>query len=187
VANFKGPILFTAPHSFKLNRGGADWGDNERIHWREQYTSHLAIKMANCIGKYTDGASGSFMVWNKDKKFSKSDLDPNYLMVKHFKKSPFHCGLHRFWKDYKGLPLLHIDVHGKMDRKDNLDVDLGMAPMEYYWDGKEDELCESLKNAIKKGIDSAFKGKSYKGFKPLCEDDPCLHGHWGETLFTISH
>jgi hypothetical protein len=38
----------------------------------------------------------TFVVWDKDKKFSRDDLDPNFLIRPHFKKSIFHQSLHRF-------------------------------------------------------------------------------------------
>ena len=28
------------------------------------------------------------------------------------------------------VPMLHVDVHGKKDRKTNLDLDVGVGPME---------------------------------------------------------
>ena len=46
VASVHGPILFTAPHSGKLNRGGALFGEKKRIHLREKYTSVLAMRFA---------------------------------------------------------------------------------------------------------------------------------------------
>ena len=41
-----GPIMFTAPHSGKVMRGGEDFGDKRRTHLREKYTAVLAMKMA---------------------------------------------------------------------------------------------------------------------------------------------
>jgi hypothetical protein len=38
--------MFTAPHSGKLNRGGAQYNDKKRIHLREKYTSTLAMRFA---------------------------------------------------------------------------------------------------------------------------------------------
>ncbi len=44
------------------------------------------------------------------------------------------------------MPILHIDLHGKMDRKDNFDLDIGMGPMENCWAdrGKEAEVLSLL-------------------------------------------
>jgi len=88
----------------------------------------------------------SFIIWSKDKKFSKEDLDPNFLVKSQFKKSKFHQGLHKFIKQNQQCesgcnkldaadkensrlityPLLHIDIHGKKDRVWNTDIDLGV-------------------------------------------------------------
>ncbi len=47
-------------------------------------------------------------------------------------QSPFsvwHHALHEFQEHFDGgehpVPVLHVDIHGKMDRKDNLDLDIG--------------------------------------------------------------
>jgi hypothetical protein len=39
-------LLFTAPHSGKLKRGGVEYGEKRRTHLREQYTSVLAMRFA---------------------------------------------------------------------------------------------------------------------------------------------
>jgi hypothetical protein len=38
------------------------------------------------------------------------------------------------------VPMLHVDVHGKKDRKTNLDLDVGVGPMEVLQRCKS---CES--------------------------------------------
>jgi hypothetical protein len=45
-ASINGPILFTAPHSTELNRGGKDYDEKKRLHLREKYTSLLALRFA---------------------------------------------------------------------------------------------------------------------------------------------
>ena len=42
-----------------------------------------------------------------------------------FPDSKFHCGLHKWIQANQGKPLFHIDVHGKINRKENCDIDLG--------------------------------------------------------------
>ena len=91
------------------------------------------------------------LFWNKDKKFDKFTLDPNYLVRAQFKDSPFHQALHRFVETQSGIdlnkdkqsnrivqaftplqattPLFHLDIHGKKDRKHNMDIDLGTRAM----------------------------------------------------------
>lgn len=43
----QGPILFTAPHSGKLRRGGDAYEETKRTHLREKYTAVLAMRMAD--------------------------------------------------------------------------------------------------------------------------------------------
>jgi len=31
------------------------------------------------------------------------------------------------------MPLLHVDIHGKRDRLDNMDIDLGILPLKVEW------------------------------------------------------
>ncbi len=45
------------------------------------------------------------LFWNKDKKFDKFTLDPNYLVRAQFKDSPFHQALHRFVETQSGIDL----------------------------------------------------------------------------------
>lgn len=82
-------------------------------------------------------------------------------------------------------PLLHVDLHGKVDRKDNLEIDLGIAPMSEVWD--EGALVKEIKRTMKTELDLSFKSVPSK-FTPKCQVDPFLHGYWGwDDLFTISH
>ena len=46
ISYVNGPLLFTAPHSGKLKRGGVEYGEKRRTHLREQYTSVLAMRFA---------------------------------------------------------------------------------------------------------------------------------------------
>lgn len=69
---------------------------------------------------------GSFCFWSKDHKLNETDLDPNYLQTPNLNESPFHQILHKFCVINKDLPIFHVDVHGKMDRKDCYDLDLGV-------------------------------------------------------------
>ena len=42
--------------------------------------------------------------------------------------------LHAWILANPGQPLLHVDIHGKMDRKDSYELDLGVACMYKHWD-----------------------------------------------------
>lgn len=104
IASINGPFLFTAPHSAKLKRGGAEYDEKRRTHLREKYTSSLALKFAlEVSAQYKDSATGripgilgSFCFWSKEHKFNEVDLDPNYLYSGNMIESPFHQLLHQF-------------------------------------------------------------------------------------------
>ena len=80
------------------------------------------------------GEMGSFCVWSKDHKLNEVDLDPNYLQLMNIGKSPFHQVLHRFQMENTDKPLLHVDIHGKMDRSKDYELDLGVACLLKHWD-----------------------------------------------------
>lgn len=88
IASFRGPILLSAPHSARICRGGQLTKTRERIHLREQYVSTLVLKIAAEIEKIqrennlnaSKIIQTSVLIWNKDKKFDKFCLDPNYLV-----------------------------------------------------------------------------------------------------------
>jgi len=126
-------LLFTAPHSGKVKRGGDEYGDKRRTHLREKYTAVLAMRFALETQKATK-TLGSFCVWSKDHKLNDTDEDPNYLLFGRESRSPFHRMLHAWILNNPGVPLLHVDIHGKMDRKDSYELDLGVSCMYKHWD-----------------------------------------------------
>ena len=122
-----GPLLFTAPHSAKIKRGYPDLGESVRTHLREKYTACLAMKLASMYADKRKGnALGSYCVWSSSHKFNNTDLDPNYLLSGKEAESPFHRMLHAWALGNAGNPLMHIDIHGKMDRKETYELDLGV-------------------------------------------------------------
>eukprot|EP00760_Papus_ankaliazontas_P022461 PhM_4_TR18860/c0_g1_i3/m.19091 len=50
VSSIAGPILFTAPHGRRLYRGGGEAG-KRRLHLREQYSSEIALILAQTTGE----------------------------------------------------------------------------------------------------------------------------------------
>lgn len=56
-------------------------------------------------------------------------MDPNYLLPKMFEKNPFHRSLHYWALKNQGKPILHVDIHGKMNRKNNCEIDVGMVSL----------------------------------------------------------
>lgn len=89
--------------------------------------------MPSTLGeRQSEHVGASFIVWNKDRvdepessAFTRR-LDPNFLCRSQFPFSTFHQCLHKFAQTNRGKPLLHIDIHGKKDRKINSEIDLGV-------------------------------------------------------------
>lgn len=197
VASINGPVLFTAPHSGKLKRGGVEYDEKRRVHQRERYTHVLAMKFASefvvqfkdaATGK-TPGQLGSFCFWSKDHKLNEVDLDPNYLYSGNMIESPFHQVLHEFQRRNEGKPLFHVDIHGKLDRKDCYDLDLGVACLLHHWDPQygESDFLNSFVSNLKTGFDKILKNiPQYKGFTAVCNQDPYLNGLWGGDLRTMN-
>uniref|UniRef100_A0A7S1HC96 Uncharacterized protein n=2 Tax=Hemiselmis andersenii TaxID=464988 RepID=A0A7S1HC96_HEMAN len=86
-----------------------------------------------------------------------------------------------------------------MDRKDNLDLDIGMGPMEHCWADRDDAEGQAevlaLKEHLASGMREAFKvlkGKTFQVHQKMMhmtvEEDPYLNAYWGGSTFeTISH
>jgi len=216
-----GPILFTSPHGIEVYRSDDDNKEDHqqqlRLHKRERYTQELCVKLALAMHKHL-GMCGSFNIWNykttapKDK----SNLDPNYLFEHQFAKSPWHQMLLKFKSKFSSSNqqeqqeeqhhkqqqpfLLHIDIHGKKDRENNFDIDVGTMPMQVLWSNKnqyehlvntcEEELGKALEKHSHKHVlhkTSKTTGK-IKTLKMGVEIEPALHGYWGDKIMTtISH
>ncbi|CDW81872.1 UNKNOWN [Stylonychia lemnae] len=196
VASVNGPIIFTAPHSGKLKRGGAEYDEKRRVHQREKYTSALALKFAIEVGNQSKDAKtgrspgplGSFCFWSKDHKLNEVDLDPNYLYSGNIMESPFHQYLHLAQDLQQGVPLFHIDIHGKLDRKDCYDLDLGIECAVKHWEGYgEQDFLNAFINKLKSGFNEILKNiPKYKGFEAKCNENPYLNGNWGGDLKTMN-
>ena len=217
VCSLGAPLLFTAPHGLKLKRGTGP-SQSARNHAREQYTSELVLKLSAKFAEHrlaqaavTPSSSASaevvaaplasFMVWNY-KTAAVDDprnMDPNFLTRRTAVHSPWHSCLHA-WKAANGFgstercpQLMHVDVHGKMDRAESMAIDVGMLPMEE--EGcLEPRAVELIRSRLAKELRAAFKGRSAVSSKSgrniaiTVEEDPVLHGYWGEdTMMTMSH
>lgn len=183
-----GPILLSAPHGLKIWRGGTD-GRRRRIHYREIYVTEIILKLAIHINKYT-GYPASFIIWDRKVAMPADfrNLDPNFLTERQFSQSPWHEALEQF-KAYgieNKMPIFHIDVHGKKDRKTNLDVDAGFRAMETRWESKQ--FVESFKEETHSAFTKVFQDPSYekRGMKYAINVDPLLCGDWGGDLYTMT-
>jgi hypothetical protein len=192
-----------------------------RNHARERWSTEIALKLSQAFamraspGAMSAGGSGtvkpaSFMVWNyrTARVRDSGNLDPNYLDKEAVLHAPWHSCLHAWrasaaprWQESDGddamrsrrPKLLHIDIHGKMDRKTQLDLDVGLGPMEYEWD---EDAAEPLKAQLDASLGQALAGKTLFNPNPRArrkmeltvELDPVLNGFWGSgTVMTISH
>lgn len=210
VCSLSAPVLFTAPHGLKLKRGIGP-RQSARNHARERYTTELVLKLAACFGKRRAGVSSpqsnaspsvaSLMVWNY--KTAPIDdpthADPNFLDRRSLCHSPWHSCLHA-WKSLHGFGsseacprLFHVDIHGKNDRKADMDIDVGLQALEEEGCLTE-EAVQTLRTVLVTELRRAFKGriavssKVKKPFPITIEADPILNGYWGRgTVMTISH
>lgn len=130
----------------------------------------------------------SFCFWSKEHKLNETDLDPNYLFSGNMRDSPFHQMLHLFAMKNKEMPLFHVDIHGKMDRKDCYDLDLGIDCLIKHWEGLgEQEFLIAFVETLTSGFNKIFANiPKYKNFQAVCNKDCYLNGDWGCEIKTMN-
>jgi hypothetical protein len=82
----------------------------------------------------------SFVVWGKSSLVDEKDKDPNYLLPQMLSGSHFHQSLHAWGLKHEKTPILHVDVHGKLNCKNSCEIDIGIKSMEVHW--KDDPLLK---------------------------------------------
>ena len=187
----RGPILLTAPHGIQIYRGQQCPDDRTRLHERERYTTQIAIRCAKEFEKTLGG--GSFCVWNEQvaKQKDMTNLDPNYLLEHQFHGNAWNQCLGKFQQkmNFSGdLPILHVDMHGKMKRKNGrIVLDLGVQPM--YEIVEDEEFVDKVLDAFTEEMTEVMEWINPTRRVPFeVEPDPNLHGFWGhDTNTTISH
>lgn len=163
-----------------------EYGEKQRTHLREKYTAVLAMRFA-LETDLSPGIGGAYCVWDKKHKLNEIDIDPNYLLKGNEGRSPFHRVLHAWQLANLGLPLLHVDIHGKMDRKDSYDLDLGVACLHKHWLHEEPEFVNAFIGRLTSGFNKVLASiPKYKEYKAVCNNDPDLHGNWGGDLRTMT-
>ncbi|KAL9655196.1 hypothetical protein ABK040_008971 [Willaertia magna] len=192
IEYISGPILLTSPHGLQVYRGGVETGEEIRLHQKERFTNEICVILSKKI-KQLMNIEGSFVIWNTKtaKKKDPNNLDPNYLLESQFMESPWHLALLKFKKqlwEEQSIPIFHIDIHGKKNRKDERDIDVGMAPMSSLWDNSNQAIllhkvfCDNLEKEM------SFIKKKFSGFKIGIKREPYLNGYWGDnTVTTLSH
>jgi hypothetical protein len=91
-------------------------------------------------------------------------------------------------------PLLHLDFHGKHDRKEaklNWDIDVGCEASKVYWDFADKPYwVYKMREHLGHSIDQIYEGITIKASngnrKPRAEIDPGLHGFWNCELHTMT-
>jgi hypothetical protein len=83
---------------------------------------------------------------------------------------------------------MHVDIHGKMDRKDNYELDLGISCLYKHWEGHEErEFLNAFNQRLTDGFNKILQSiPKYKEYKAICNNDPYLNGNWGGELVTMT-
>ncbi len=120
-------------------------------------------------------------MWAPDHKLNDHDVDPHYLLSNNLSHSPFHRMLHAWALANHEKPLVHIDIHGKMDRKDTYELDLGVKSLEIHFGGLgEAGFVKEFVRALTEGFNRVLKPLTkYKEYQASCQPDPILNGYWG--------
>ena len=85
-----------------------------------------------------------------------------------------------------GIPLMHVDIHGKMDRKDSYELDLGVACMYKHWD-KDLEFQQMFVAKLTEGFNRVLAPlPKWKEYKAKCNNEPYLNGNWGSEIRTMT-
>jgi len=204
----QGPIFITAAHSTKLQRLGLYSGDKNRIHLREEWVAYLAIRLAYHLSKIhsekkkeeakeeSKGSNlvaaeklASFMVWSKDKPFNKDDIDPNYINAKLYPQSHFYQGLRKWISSLSENDVpFHIDIHGKIDRKTDRNIDIGIDSMHQEWPypDKGSVFAKELDILSIEYINNAFVGVKCDDMDVTGVTECYLSGYWGAGILTMT-
>lgn len=74
-------------------------------------------------------------------------------------QSQFHLSLHAWAQKHKEKPILHVDVHGKLNREHNCHVDVGIKSIECLWEN--DPLLKHFEIFFKE-LNPIFKGLKFR-------------------------
>mmetsp|Transcript_31102 Transcript_31102/g.30558 ORF Transcript_31102/g.30558 Transcript_31102/m.30558 type:complete len:102 (-) Transcript_31102:296-601(-) len=79
----------------------------------------------------------------------------------------------------EGKPLFHVDIHGKMDRKADYELDLGISCIIKHWPIQE-EFVAKLEKTLVSGFNTVIHSQEKSGIKATTNSDPYLDGDWGD-------
>ena len=189
LVSIRGPFLFTAPHgcALKQERG---YFKTQRNHKIELYTSTIVTSLCHEIDKLLKKPQCSFVVWapNNIKKMKPQDLDPNYLNDDELEFSPFHQAIHKFviknlkdqskarnmmsspkdknefFDSSEVVPMLHIDIHGKMGshhwKNDDVAHNLDFATMSmkhYMHPNDQNTFVNPIIDSVQDNFNAIYK------------------------------
>ena len=78
------------------------------------------------------------------------------------------------------MPILHFDIHGKCDRKDDCEVEVGMdSQYMLFPSSDEQKWIKPLDKALMTKLNKVTKGLKVGRHKVEWNTDCDLHGYWG--------
>jgi hypothetical protein len=196
IAHIGGPILLTSPHSCNLRRGGEASGIPEERHLREQCVGVIVLQVAEELERL--GTGSSFIIWHKDKKLDYSH-DPNFMTAVQCPESQFHKFIHHFIKhnsskdpDHQvplpggeveflranATPLMHIDFHGKKDKEDNLNIDLGIKALKKTFSKEEKAYVTGFSDKFVSEVGKNFEKYKFREHSVTLNPNGDFHGMW---------
>mmetsp|Transcript_8008 Transcript_8008/g.11907 ORF Transcript_8008/g.11907 Transcript_8008/m.11907 type:complete len:217 (+) Transcript_8008:267-917(+) len=117
--------------------------------------------------------------------------DPNYMMPHEFKDSAWHQSLKKFKKHFErtNTPIMHIDIHGKKNRKNNMDIDLGVRAMEVLFEDDKQAFVDYFHNILAVNLSEALEDcPLYKLMPFRIAPEAELNGYWGPNgIHTFTH
>jgi hypothetical protein len=75
--------------------------------------------------------------------------------------------------------MLHIDMHGKKDRANNSDIDLGVKSIkEHFLEEDQKNLVGPLIKKLTSKMNKVFNPVKLNGFRVICNPAGELQGRW---------
>eukprot|EP01080_Neovahlkampfia_damariscottae_P000776 gene776-9026_t len=179
--HFKGPILITAPHGVAVYRIKKH---ETEIHKKENFVTIITKKLSNIFETKLNFPI-SCITWDSNAvDIDPHSFDPNYLKKEEFSKSLWNQGIKEFKLKNSNLPLLHIDIHGFKDRKENFNIDVGIEPMKILWKNeKEFHFFQKIVNSELKLFFKPYEEKNYG-----VSENPKFKAYWKDNVHhSMSH
>lgn len=127
--------------------------------------------------------NSSFVTWGKEK--VENDPDPNYLTTEKFSSCVFHNSLHFWAEKYPGIPLFHIDMHGKVNDSKKCEIDVGTKAMKVHL--KDGNLVNQIVSFFDQQLNKKMSKVEING--KICSfnsKNPRFSGLWGKGIYTMS-